>query len=82
MTCCNHNCDCPARAEKRLETVEAERNAALRSYRETLVELGKVIRQRDELFAVCKKIKARGTISFTWIDDLDAAIAKVEGGAA
>jgi hypothetical protein len=37
--------------------------------------------QRDELLAVCKKIRAQGTLSSEWFDDLEAAIARAEGGA-
>lgn len=34
-----------------------------------------------DLLAIAKKIKAYGTISSSWIDELDAAIAKAQGGA-
>lgn len=38
-----------------------------------------LIASAPDLLAVCEKIKAHGTISATWIDELDAAIAKARG---
>jgi len=40
-----------------------------------------LIAAAPELLAVCKQIRAHGTLSSTWIDSLDAAIAKAGGAA-
>jgi hypothetical protein len=39
----------------------------------------RLIAAAPDLLAVAEKIKAHGTVSSTWIDELDAAIAKATG---
>jgi hypothetical protein len=38
----------------------------------------RLIAAAPDLLAVCKRIKAHGTVSSAWIDELDAAIAKAQ----